>query len=121
MAVIRNTTNDTLSLFRADAPPIDPGDEITVRDENFVDRAWPKSTWELIEAPQLDGYADYSTDEAWLYAEPTVADVVEEQGKPLSDMTVPELKQVIADAGIETDATKKSDLIDAITAHTQED
>lgn len=70
MAVIRNTTNDTLSLFRADAPPIDPGDEITVRDENFVDRAWPTSTWELVEPPEIDGYTDQSTDEAILWAEP---------------------------------------------------
>lgn len=143
MAVIRNTTNDTLSLFRADAPPIDPGDEITVRDENFVDRAWPKSTWELVEPPQLDGYTDHSTDEAWLYAEPSreIEGVLVESdtagtgpainadtgevtvgGKALDDMTRAELADTAAALGVDTPArATKADLIDAITAHTQED
>lgn len=121
MAVVKNITNDTLSLFRADAPPVDPGDKVTLRDENFVDRAWPKSTWDLVTAPDLDGYIDQSTGEAWLFAEPTVATVLDEQPKAPEDMTVTELKQVIADAGIETDATKKADLIAAIAAHTPED
>lgn len=79
MAKVKNITRDVLSLFRADAPPIQPGDEVTVRDENFVDRAWPKSTWDLVDTPALDGYADASTDEAWLYVEtpetPEPADV----------------------------------------------
>ncbi|WP_028657104.1 hypothetical protein [Nocardioides sp. J54] len=70
MARVRNVTGDTLSLFRTDAPPVAPGDEVTVRDENFVDRAWPKSTWELVEPPALEGYVDASTDEAHLWAEP---------------------------------------------------
>lgn len=121
MAAIRNITKDTLSLFRADAPPIEPGDEVTLRDENFVDRAWPKSTWDLVTAPELDGYVDHSNDEAWLFAEPTVASVLDEQPKALEDMTVAELKQVISDAGIDTDATRKPDLIAAITANTPED
>ena len=66
MAVVKNKTNDVLALFRSDAPPIDPGGEVTVRDENFVDRAWPKETWELVEAPG-DGYVDESTDDAHLF------------------------------------------------------
>lgn len=70
MAKVKNITNDVLSLFHADAPPIDPGDEVVVRDENFVARAWPTSTWELVEPPVLDGYIDQSTDEAILWAEP---------------------------------------------------
>lgn len=70
MAEIRNITPDTLSLFAADAPPIDPGDVVTVRDERFVDRAWPTSTWELVSPPALDVYVDRSTDEAYLFAAP---------------------------------------------------
>lgn len=65
MATVRNITSDVLSLFRADAPPVQPGDEIKVRDENFVGRAWPKSTWELVEPPE--GYDDVSTDDAYLF------------------------------------------------------
>lgn len=41
-----------------------------MRDENFVGRAWPTSTWELVEAPAIDGYVDLSTDDAILWAEP---------------------------------------------------
>ena len=77
MAKIKNITGDTLSLFRADAPPIQPGDEVTVRDENFVGRAWPTSTWEVVEPPTLDGYVDQSTDEAHLWAEPEAEEVPE--------------------------------------------
>ena len=77
MAVIRNITGDTRSLFHADAPPIHgagcedcgyPCNEVTVRDERFVERAWPTSTWELVEPPELDGYADASTDDAIVWA-----------------------------------------------------
>ena len=71
MAKVKNITGDVLSLFRADAPPIQPGDEVTVRDENFVGRAWPKSTWEVVEPPQVDGYAETSTEDAWLWSEST--------------------------------------------------
>ncbi|WP_418059943.1 hypothetical protein [Pimelobacter simplex] len=87
MARIRNITRDTLSLFRSDAPPIDAGDEVTIRDENFVDRAWPKSTWDLVEPPTLDGYVDQSSDDAWLYAEPTEAPAEDENTAPTEDAT----------------------------------
>ena len=70
MAKVKNITGDTLSLFRADAPPVDPGGEVTVRDSAFVGRAWPTSTWELVEPPALEGYVDASTDEAHLYVLP---------------------------------------------------
>lgn len=81
MAKVRNITRDVLSLFRADAPPVHGADcpdpmcgkgcnEVELRDENFVDRAWPTSTWELVEAPTLEGYADLSTEEALLWAVP---------------------------------------------------
>jgi hypothetical protein len=65
VAVVKNKTNDVLSLFRADAPPVDAGGEVTVSDETFAERAWPTSTWDLIEKPK--GYQDKSTDEAYLY------------------------------------------------------
>lgn len=65
MAVVKNKTGDTLSLFSPDAPPIDPGGEVTVSDETFANLAWPTSTWELVTPP--DGYADESHDEALLF------------------------------------------------------
>lgn len=68
MAKVKNITKDVLSLFRADAPPIQPGDEVTVRDENFVDRAWPTSTWEVVEPPDPSAYHDLSSDEAALFS-----------------------------------------------------
>jgi hypothetical protein len=82
VAVVRNTTPDTLSLFHADAPPIHGAgcercgggcNTVTVRDERFVERAWPKSTWEVVEPPEVDGYVDASTDEAWLWTIPEAA------------------------------------------------
>ncbi|UUW87401.1 hypothetical protein [Pimelobacter simplex] len=117
MARIRNITRDTLSLFRSDAPPIDAGDEVTVRDENFVDRAWPKSTWDLVEPPELDGYVDQSSDDAWLYAELAEPDFDTALVEELGGLTVAELKDRAAAAGVETTATKKVDLIAAIAAH----
>lgn len=126
MAKIKNVTRDVLSLFRADAPPVAPGDTITVRDENFVDRAWPTSTWELVEAPvledELSEHADLSTEEAWLWAVPEVAEELDVQGKALVGMTVPELMEIVRAAGVElAGATKKADIIAAIAAHTPED
>ncbi len=66
VAVVKNLTGDVLSLFSPDAPPIDPGGEVTVRDENFAGLAWPKETWELVEPPG-DGYDDASLDDAHLF------------------------------------------------------
>lgn len=82
MARVKNTTKDVLSLFRADAPPVQPGDVVTVRDENFVGRAWPTSTWELVDPPTLDGYVDRSTDDAILWAESTDEPEPEPESKP---------------------------------------
>jgi len=66
VAVVRNKTGDTLALFSSDAPPIDPGGEVTLRDEVFVELAWPKSTWEVV-TPPGDGYVDASTEDAHLF------------------------------------------------------
>lgn len=66
MAVVKNKTGDTLHLFSPDAPPIDPGGEVTLRDEVFAQRAWPKETWDLVEPPG-DGYVDESIEDAWLF------------------------------------------------------
>lgn len=71
MAIVQNITDLELSIFRVDAPLVFPGDKVTVRDENFVGRAWPKSTWALTKKPALDGYVDASTDDAWLWVEVT--------------------------------------------------
>lgn len=65
MAVVKNITPDALSLFASDAPPCAPGDSVTVSDARFVERAWPRSTWEVVEPPE--GYDDASTEDAYLY------------------------------------------------------
>ena len=66
MAVLKNITPDARSLFAADAPSLDPGDEAKVPDERFAGRAWPKSTWELVELPGK-GYLDESTPDAYVF------------------------------------------------------
>lgn len=68
MAVVQNITPDVLALFSADAPPCDAKGKVTVKDERFVNRAWPKSTWKLVEQPKLAGHVDASTDDAWIWA-----------------------------------------------------
>jgi hypothetical protein len=80
VATVKNITPNVLALFRADAPPIQPGDEVEVRDENFVDRAWPKSTWELIVPPSLEGYADDDTDDAYCWVIPPPEPAFSDEG-----------------------------------------
>jgi hypothetical protein len=120
MAKVKNISGDALSLFRADAPPVRPGDVVTVRDENFVDRAWPRATWELVEAPELDGYEDDDTDDAYVFVVP--GPKVDENGLlDFEDMTVQELKDYAAARDIDiTGRTLKADLIEAITTPTEE-
>jgi len=75
VAKVKNISPDRLSLFRPDAPPIDAGDEVTVSDANFIGRAWPMSTWELVEPPlSTGGYVDQSTDDAHLWVAPEPSD-----------------------------------------------
>jgi hypothetical protein len=103
VAVVRNITSDVLTLFSTDAPPAQPGDEIPVSDERFVDRAWPKSTWELVKKPAKD-YVDASTDDAYLFV-------------TQPDETVDELRERAAAAGVDlTGLTKKADIVAAIAA-----
>ena len=64
MAVIKNISGETLSLFRPDAPPIDPGGEVTIRDEMFVGRAWPSDVWEIVTGPEVEGYVETPTADA---------------------------------------------------------
>lgn len=80
MAVVKNITTDALTLFTPNAPPCQPGDSVTVSDARFVDRAWPKSTWDVVEPPTLDGYTDQSTADAHLWA--AAPDVPEAPAKP---------------------------------------
>lgn len=70
MAEVKNITTDELSLFRADSPPVKPGDTVTVKDENFVGRAWPKATWALIKKPAKPYVEDTSVTDAYVYTEP---------------------------------------------------
>ncbi len=65
MAVVKNLTGDTLALFRADAPPVDPGGEVTVRDALAVGRAWPRRTWEFLEPPA--DHTDVGPDDAYIF------------------------------------------------------
>lgn len=100
MAVVRNKTGDTLALFSPDAPPVDPGGEVTISDERFVERAWPTSTWEVVTAPE--GYVDASTDDAhlWVEAQPDEYDPgahnVEEVVEHLTNADDGERTRVIA-------------------------
>lgn len=101
MAVVRNITPDELSVGAFDGPLVAPGAEHEVPDEDFVDRAWPTSTWELVTKPGK-GYVDASPDDAVLYI-----------SQP--DETVAELKQRAADEGVDiTGLTKKADIAAAL-------
>jgi hypothetical protein len=79
VAEVRNITSDELSLFRADAPPIQPGDTVTVKDENFVGRAWPKSTWALVKKPAKPFVEDTSVSDAYVYIEPEATEAPAEE------------------------------------------
>ncbi len=72
MAVVKNITPDALSVFRSEAPPCQPGDEVTIKDENFVGRAWPHAHWKLVTPPADDyaAYVDDDTDDAYVFVLP---------------------------------------------------
>lgn len=112
MAVVKNITPDALSVFRSDAPPVQPGDEVTIKDRNFVGRAWPHATWELI-TPPADDFADYvddDTDDAYCFVLP------EPEEKAMADMTKAELLAVAAEKGVDvTGLSTKADLLAALT------
>lgn len=82
MAVVKNLTPDTLALFRPDAPPVDPGDEVTVRDAIVVGRAWPRQTWEFVTPPE--GHTDVGPDDAYVF-EPTPEKPAKSEAKPKGD------------------------------------
>lgn len=67
MAKVKNITLDSLSLFSVDAPPVLPGDIVTVRDEAFVERAWPSSVWEVVEPPAIEGVTEAVVEDAHLW------------------------------------------------------
>jgi hypothetical protein len=69
VATVKNITPNVLAIGHKQAPPVQPGDEVDVRDENFVDRAWPKSTWALVKKPGKP-YVDASLDDAHLFVTP---------------------------------------------------
>jgi hypothetical protein len=103
VAVVRNITNDDLSLSIPNAPVARAGKEAEVPDAAFVDRAWPKSTWTLVKKPGKD-YIDASTDDAVLFVtEP--------------DETVADLKAQAEAQGVDiTGLTKKADIAAALAA-----
>lgn len=73
MAKVKNITPDPLSLFSVDAPPVLPGDTVTVRDEAFVERAWPSSVWEVVEPPAIEGVTEAVVEDAHLWTAQPVA------------------------------------------------
>lgn len=88
MAVVRNITPDALSVFRSEAPPCQPGDEVTVKDENFVGRAWPKSTWEVVTPPEGD-YVDNDTEDAYCFVLPEPKPELEVDPDPIPPVPMP--------------------------------
>lgn len=65
MAVVRNITDDALAL--TSGATVGPGKEHSVPDEQFVDRAWPKSTWALVRKP-AKGCVDVSPEDAFVFS-----------------------------------------------------
>lgn len=99
MAVVQNKTDDTLTLY--DGRTVKKGDLVDVDDVEFVDRAWPKSTWSLAKKP-AKGFVDASTDDAVVFV-----------SKP--DETVAELRAQAEAQGVDlTGLTKKDDIAAAI-------
>jgi hypothetical protein len=127
VAKIRNITGDSRSLFRADAPPIHPADcdceidncnDVTVADSTVIGRAWPKSTWDFVEAPE-NTVLDESVEDAWLYVPaPEPVEELEEPEDPdvepydPTSHTVDEVVAVLQDA----DADERARIIAAEAA-----
>ena len=112
MAVVKNITPDALSVFRSEAPPCQPGDEVSIKDENFVNRAWPKATWDLVTGPEGDfaDYVDDDTDDAFCFVLP------EPEETALADMTKADLLAFAAEKGVDvTGLSTKADLLAALT------
>lgn len=109
MARIKNISGEALCLFRSDAPQINAGDTITVRDEVFVGLAWPTDIWEVVEAP-VDA-VNVSSADAALYLDPTAAP----EPPNFSAMTIAELTDYAEANDIDlTGATLKADIVAAI-------
>jgi len=102
VAVVRNITPDDLSLFSVEGSQVAAGKEATVPDEQFVNRAWPKSTWALVRKPS--GYIDASTDDAFVFI-------------PDPDESIADLKQRAAAEGVDiTGLRSKADIAAALAA-----
>lgn len=68
MAVVRNITKDALVLSLPGFPTVGPNKEAEIPDADFVDRAWPTSTWKLVKKPSGKGVTDVSTDDALVFS-----------------------------------------------------
>lgn len=71
MAVVRNITDEALTL--SSGLTVGPGKEETIPDAEFVDRAWPKSTWALVRKPGK-GYTDASPEDAFAFTSAETTD-----------------------------------------------
>lgn len=74
MAVLKNITADERSLFRVEGQVVKPGDSVEIPDEEAANRAWPKSTWEVLKKPGKD-YVDKSLDDAHLFVPKSAPEV----------------------------------------------
>lgn len=103
MAVVRNITPDELSVLGQTVPAGETGE---FSDEDFADRAWPHSTWELVTKP-AKAYTDASPDDAYVFS-----------GSPNDSRTVAELRALAGEKGVDLSGlTKKDDIIAAIESH----
>lgn len=64
MAQVRNVSNDKLHVPHV-GRVLDPDELLEVADGDFVDRAWPTSTWKLVTSPAVG--TDVSPDDAILW------------------------------------------------------
>ena len=53
MAQVRNISDVALNVGSVNGRRVDPDEILDVTDAEFVDRLWPLSTWELVEAPAV--------------------------------------------------------------------
>lgn len=65
MAVVRNITPDDLALV--DGRVVPAGEEVEVSNDDFAERAWPTSTWELVTKPGKGYHRDSDVADAIVY------------------------------------------------------
>jgi hypothetical protein len=67
MAQVRNISPDKLTVG---SRTVDKDELLEVPDADFIDRAWPTSTWKLVKAPT--GFVDQKVPDAIHFAVPVL-------------------------------------------------